>query len=142
KPVERDWLVEGFFGLLTGKFERARNASEVRISDLTRAIAELGHWKSTDAWEPPDPAKVRVLVAEGDGRIAAPTVEKPAPAPVVVKVEPKLEAPKPEPRPEVHLVEPGDLPPDAITLERGRTHEETFVSRFEAAFEVRTHVPS
>lgn len=107
KPVERDWLVEAFFGLLTGKFERARAASEVRLSDLTRAIAELGHWKSTDAWEPPDPQKVRVLVAEGDHvRSAAETVAR---AGALDAVAPAAPAPTP-PTAIVRVVVPAPAP--------------------------------
>src|SRR2546430_604201 len=64
KPVERDWLVEAFFGQLTGKFDRPRNASEVRITDLARAISELGRWKDANCWEPPEGAKLRVFLAE------------------------------------------------------------------------------
>ena len=151
KPVERDWLVEAFFGLLTGKFERPRNASEVRISELTRAIAELGHWKSPDCWEPPEPAKLRVLLAEGDAHAPASdaplpdpvkVAPPPAPAPVAVAAPPapRLEDTRPIEAPRAPDATPA--PEGAVTLERARALEETFVSRFEAAFEARSHAPS
>jgi DNA-binding transcriptional MerR regulator len=175
KPVERDWLVEAFFGLLTGKFERARHASEVRISDLVRAIEELGTWKSPDAWEPPAPQKLRVLIAENDILVAAaspdeerapasdnrPTplapasaaVEPPAkPAGIPVSAPVDLGAMSPAavveaPAARITVVAAQDPPAQAtpggaVSLERARALEETFVSRFEASFEGRTHVPS
>ncbi|HZU98189.1 MAG TPA: MerR family transcriptional regulator [Planctomycetota bacterium] len=143
KPVERMWLIEAFFGLLTGKFERARNASEVRISDLLRAVKELGNWKTPDSWEPPDPQKVRLLLGEGEPRPEVKAADREPPK-QASRVEPNPTPPpppaKPEPSPEpAPAVISGE---GIVPLEKARSLEETFVSRFEAAFEARTHVPS
>jgi DNA-binding transcriptional MerR regulator len=162
KPVERMWLLEAFFGLLTGKFERARNASEVKISTLVKAI-ELGRWKSPDSWEPPDPAKLRVFLAEHEQAPAPPLIvvksviehgpshtsspsaanasspTVPPPAPPQVTVAPKAVEPDPTPPPPIVEIPMGE---GACALDRARSLEETFVTRFEAAFEARTHVPS
>jgi DNA-binding transcriptional MerR regulator len=155
KPVERMWLVEAFFGLLTGKFEKPGgaeppratwHASEVRLGDLLRAVKELGNWKTPDSWEPPDPQKVRLLLGEGEARPEAKAAEK-EPTRGEPSPTPPPPAAKEEPAPVViSVTSPGAAEaPGAdgmVPLEKARSLEETFISRFEAAFEARTHAPS
>jgi hypothetical protein len=74
------------------------------------------------------------VIKASEVAVAKPIESKPVERPPVEKA--------PEPAVHAHVVVPGPLPPGAISLEKARTLEETFVSRFEAAFEVRTHAPS
>ncbi|MEZ0229966.1 MAG: hypothetical protein ACAI25_15185, partial [Planctomycetota bacterium] len=141
--------------------ERARNASEVKISELVRAIADLGHWKTPDSWEPPEAGKLRVFLAEVEqaaapaaaaatpgtpARVSVKMIEPPAPAAALAAVAPAPAAQTPTAQtPAVETTETPIPPPSGdgvITLERARSLEETFVTRFETAFEARTHVPS
>jgi DNA-binding transcriptional MerR regulator len=149
-PVQRQALVDAFFGLLLGRIGQARQASEVRLVELIDCFRS---GPAGEQYAPPTPAAIIASQQTGAPIIPQlpelPAAPAPMPTPIVAAVP--AAAPAPEPidlavaarmvpaaRPALVAPEPelsSQAPQGAVTVERARAIEETFVARFEANFE-------
>jgi DNA-binding transcriptional MerR regulator len=139
KPLERASLIDAFFDLLTGRLGEARQASQIRLTDLAMVVGREGRWDGEE-WVAPSPEAV--LASQG----VQPAEEAEEPAEAAAEEPPARDEQALDPAEEPDLPPAAALepaPPGALEPEQARCLEETFIQRFESTFEVmgRVHCP-
>lgn len=143
-PVSRAALVDAFFDLLLGRAGPPRQASQVALAeliDLFRAASKgdpagfptaQAILRSQGALDPPPtPATGTPAITTAPVGPAAQAAAGVVPPTIIVSPRHAETAAEPATLPEPTLA----MPPGAVTVERARALEETFIGRFESGFE-------